>query len=365
MSTVRFGARGSWCPDIVSSGPTLDAIDIIIKTFRRPASLRRLVGSIQRYYPDARVNIADDGDPDAATEAYYEALERDGHTVHRLPFDVGVSAGRNHLVSVTRRPFLLVLDDDFVFSAETRLEMLLAVALARPDAAVIAGRVEDICEDPALRPVDRGPRRFWLDRRRMLHLLPATATESVAGHRCYVADMVANFGLFRRVALQDVAWDPALKLYEHLDFFLGLASHPWRVLLVDQVRVGHVLAVPKAAYREYRHDRAAYYREMAFQKVDLLGVCSHLGDAATRRHVALRSHVEAARRAANAREWKLMLQFGKTALTAVEPTSSGLARLARAALQSRRRFLAAGQFTGRVGSVLKAERNSQPRFSDS
>jgi hypothetical protein len=48
-------------------------------------------------------------------------LGRDHRLEHvSLPFDSGLSACRNHALSLVRTPFFLLLDDDFVFDHRTR-----------------------------------------------------------------------------------------------------------------------------------------------------------------------------------------------------------------------------------------------------
>ena len=56
----------------------------------------------------------------------------------RLPVDVGAAAGRNALLELVKTPYFVSLEDDFAFTAETQLELLLET-LQRHDAALTAG----------------------------------------------------------------------------------------------------------------------------------------------------------------------------------------------------------------------------------
>ena len=56
----------------------------------------------------------------------------------RLEPDVGLSAGRNALLSRVQTPYFLLLDDDFEFTAETKIEKLASV-VARGEADLVAG----------------------------------------------------------------------------------------------------------------------------------------------------------------------------------------------------------------------------------
>src|SRR5207302_98992 len=118
---------------------SLANVDILIKTFLRPDCVRRLVTSILARYPDAHLIIADDGDPDETVREYYADLSAAGHQILLLPFNVGISAGRNRLVEASTRPYLLLLDDDFVFTGETRIETFVEVLEADRSLGVAGG----------------------------------------------------------------------------------------------------------------------------------------------------------------------------------------------------------------------------------
>ncbi|HYC56135.1 MAG TPA: glycosyltransferase [Candidatus Binatia bacterium] len=230
------------------SRASLGSVDIIIKTFLRPDCLRRLVDSILSRYPDACVSIADDGNPDQPTLEYYEDLRRRGHQVLLLPFHVGTSAGRNALVDATSRPFLLLLDDDFVFTEQTRVESLVEVLEADPNIGVASGALLD--DGITLR---RYEHRLRLEDG-ILHYDPIlSAPRTIAGHACLDADIVLNFALFRREVFADVRWDHELKTVEHTDFFLRLARTRWRVVHVEGVLADHHRQAP-ADYQRYRTD---------------------------------------------------------------------------------------------------------------
>ena len=95
-----------------------EKITIIIKTFERPDYLDRLIKSIKTYYPTIPIIVADDSeDPKIRTDVRYYAL----------PFDVGVSAGRNFLVKKVKTKYFITVDDDLIFDSETKLENFLRI----------------------------------------------------------------------------------------------------------------------------------------------------------------------------------------------------------------------------------------------
>src|SRR5206468_3533420 len=84
----------------------------LVKTFERPPILRRLVSSIKRLYPALRVVIVDDS---------RKPSRLPGTETIVMPYDSGISAGRNEGLKHVTTPYVLVLDDDFIFFRRTRL----------------------------------------------------------------------------------------------------------------------------------------------------------------------------------------------------------------------------------------------------
>ena len=115
-------------------------VTALVKTFERPHILRRLVASMKRLYPALPIVVVDDSrEPSSLAEV---------HTIP-MPYDSGISAGRNEGLKHVRTPYVLVLDDDFVFYRHTRLGPALDVMGRQPEIDIMGGRVIDL---PLMRP---------------------------------------------------------------------------------------------------------------------------------------------------------------------------------------------------------------------
>jgi glycosyltransferase involved in cell wall biosynthesis len=176
-------------------------ITATIKTFNRTRDLTRLIKSIQRVQPDLAVIIADD----SRTPSHFP-----GTTTLVLPFNSGVAAGRNAALDMVQTPFVLILDDDFVFYRKTRLAEALRLMQQTPQIDIMGGKVINL---PECRSHDYGDAALF-----------PTSSASVfpkggllAGLPVY--DKVANFLIARTDSLRKVRWDPALKFVDHTDFF--------------------------------------------------------------------------------------------------------------------------------------------------
>jgi (N-acetylneuraminyl)-galactosylglucosylceramide N-acetylgalactosaminyltransferase len=217
------------------------AVTAIVKTFERPRSLDRLVRSVRRRYPQLRVIVGDD-----SLVAY---PRRDVEYV-RLPVDVGVAAGRNALLDMVRTPYFVSLDDDFAFTDETRLELLLET-IQRHDAALVAGDLVACKQKFAWR----------VERRRELYQgvirREGDALRLIRGHAgsvgdAYQCDVTPHFFLARTDAIRQIGgWFAPLKAEDHHELLIRLKDAGLRVLHRPDVAAEHWQELP-LAYAAYR-----------------------------------------------------------------------------------------------------------------
>jgi len=107
----------------------------IIKTFERPKELKRLVQSIRRFYPHMKIIVVDDS---------REPTLLDGVNTIVMPFDSGISAGRNRALSDVTTKYILLLDDDFVFYRKTDFNAALKYIAEYEDIDIMGGTVVNL-----------------------------------------------------------------------------------------------------------------------------------------------------------------------------------------------------------------------------
>jgi hypothetical protein len=182
-------------------GPLIQQLTAFVKTFERPYVLRRLVASIKRLYPSLGIVVVDDSRKPTRLAGVETVV---------MPYDSGISAGRNEGLEHVTTPYVLVLDDDVVFYRRTRLAAALALMERHSEIDIMGGQLVDL---PLLRarPLPAGA-IFSTDARPAIPL-----GSSVGGLE--VVDKVSNFFIARRDRLVPVLWDPLLKQAEHADFF--------------------------------------------------------------------------------------------------------------------------------------------------
>ncbi|XP_029008046.1 beta-1,4 N-acetylgalactosaminyltransferase 1 [Betta splendens] len=208
-------------------------VTIATKTFLRYDKLRDLIDSVRRYYPTITIVIADDSEnPRTVSGPYIE------HYI--MPFGKGWFAGRNLAVSQVTTKYLLWVDDDFIFTANTKLEKLVDV-LERTTLDLVGGAVREATGYTStyrqtISIEAGGEDGDCLHMRRGYHHV-------IEGFpNCVVTDGVINFFLARTQKVQQVGFDPRLARVAHLEFFIdGLGS--LHVGSCDDVIVSHATKI--------------------------------------------------------------------------------------------------------------------------
>lgn len=243
----------------------LEDLTFVVKTFERFKCIKRLVRSIYRYYPHAKILIADDSR--TSCKAYLEKkYGRKGLEVIELPYDMGLSYGRNCLVDRVKTEYFCLLDDDFVF--DRRTDIAAAMELIREkDVDILSGYMRGY--------VMTKTKKAWL-KLQLKHILqkkPLYAAYNYIGflkldadaHVLYcdlsskrfpdyqAVDIVPNFFVGRTSAIRERnRWDEELKLNEHTDFFLRAKLHGLRVACTSRYSVQHRQNKP-GEYESYRN----------------------------------------------------------------------------------------------------------------
>lgn len=262
-------------------------ITILIKTFERPRNLMRLLRSIFIYYPYISVIIADDGhDAQKNKKRILKKWNQQAITYLVLPYDVGLSAGRNSALKHVDTKFFLLCDDDFVFDERTDILHLRAI-LEEKQIDLVAGtlfenrdrktalfnflerRFHAICWDMGLFPKLRTQKLlcgiFRWPEPRTLALEICSDTQSDT----FVSDIGFNFFLARTEIRSKVRWRDELKLLEHLVFFYDFKRAGLRMMVTKTVGVNHLRDMG-LHYRKKRYrDDNRQYQNLRLRMLDI------------------------------------------------------------------------------------------------
>jgi len=197
---------------------------ILFQTFKRPDACRKLVDSIKQYYPEhypSFVMINDDSEHDR-----------------------GLSWGRNFLVSQAKTKYVLIIDDDTVFTEHTNLK-----------------RLEDIMDSTDLDILGFECGFDYMGSYKIegnkVHLLPQRNNNGLY-------DYVPNMFIARRESLVKYPWDEALKIGEHFAYFFEHYPN-LKIDYTTEVSILHE-HITTPFYKEYRGRGLQYAKQYMKKK---------------------------------------------------------------------------------------------------
>ncbi|KAJ6658176.1 hypothetical protein lerEdw1_001443 [Lerista edwardsae] len=225
---VRFPViiRQPAMPRLFDPGPDnniASLVTITTKTFLRYHKLRVFIKSLRQYYPDIKLIVADDSEhPEKIEEANVE------HYI--MPFGKGWFAGRNLAISQVTTKYYLWVDDDFLFTKNTKIEKLVDV-LENSDLDLVGGSVTGNTYNFKLH-YEEG------EDSSCLHIRSGAYHRLEGFPNCVVTSAVVNFFLARSEESRRVGFDPKLQRVAHTEFFVD-ALGAFRVGSCSDVSIGH------------------------------------------------------------------------------------------------------------------------------
>ncbi|XP_078449399.1 beta-1,4 N-acetylgalactosaminyltransferase 1-like isoform X1 [Lampetra fluviatilis] len=218
-----------WLFDPGPDGNISNLVTVVTKTFLRYDKLKGLIASIRRFYPDITIIVADDSE-------HVEMLREPGVEQYIMPYGKGWFAGRNLAISQVSTKYLLWVDDDFLFSENTKLERMVEV-LEKTSLDVVGGAVREVTGfqttfQHKLEVQAGEPDGYCLHQHRGYY-------HPLAGlPNCVLTDGVVNFFMAHTRNVRRVGFDPQLNRVAHTEFFIdGLGE--LRVGSCSDISVNH------------------------------------------------------------------------------------------------------------------------------
>lgn len=218
---------------------TIDDVTFAITSFERPEHLARLLESIQTYYPNAKVLVAD----------YSEVKPTINFgTLVELEFDIGLSQARNILAAITQTKYMLLLEEDFIFTQNTKIEPFVDILENDTTVGVVGGCLE---VDGKIHWYDMNIRKY---RNKLVgEKAPNNFISTFQGTPYKYCDMVFNFSLFRKAMLETDKFDNSLKVGEHVPYYWEVKERGnWRVAFTNTTSIKHDMSGRSEKYNEHR-----------------------------------------------------------------------------------------------------------------
>lgn len=237
-------------------------VAIGIKTFMREENLFRTIDSIEKHFPyPYRLYIADDSEISEEKEYCYQQLEIKGHVIIRLPFNSGLSYGRNMIINKVKEAYVLIMDDDILLNDSESIERMKNILDSKDDIGLCAGMIYSEHGEPyGGKDYSRGL-RLEIDRGVLFRHRSTGKLSKVDGTLFNYADQVVNFFLAKRAIFKNVTWDERIKIeFEHMDFFLNLKKTKWKATVCLNTKVTHCSNIKTdPAYFRYRRSAPIQY----------------------------------------------------------------------------------------------------------
>ncbi|MBE3087780.1 MAG: glycosyltransferase [Chloroflexi bacterium] len=239
------------------------AIAVGIKTFMRAPVLWKSIEAIKTYCPyPYRLYIADDGPQDDDKRFRYQTLKAEGHEIIPLPFDSGISIGRNAIIKAATEDYVLIADDDVALADKESLTNMKAVLDSAPEIGIVAAVIKG--ESGAYFASEGYAKGVRFERiGNLLKRTPASQNIQRVGENgplFIVADQVPNFFIAKREVFDEVKWDNRIRIeHEHVSFFLDLQKTQWKAAVCLNANAVHLTHIPERGYEMYRRNASPAY----------------------------------------------------------------------------------------------------------
>lgn len=235
--------------------PIEDKVTLLIKTFERPSCLNRLLGSIRIFYPTIKIIIVDD------SKNINKINDENSYYIH-TSFDTGASYCRNLGLSFVKTPFVVTLDDDFVFTEKTKLNVWLEI-LENSNIDLISGNV--------------GNARYEACFRTENNILEFIKKNRGFECRLPLYDIVLQFWCARVQKIKEFGgWDDQFLTVDHLPFFL-CAFNKIKISYCNEVSVDHYQE-RNPYYDNFRHGKVKDYYNLIAKKYNFNKIIGYNGE---------------------------------------------------------------------------------------
>ena len=229
-------------------------VSVIVKTFLRDDYMYKCVLSLLEHYPDFNIIIVDDGYKTDEKTLFYNSL-RDKHKTVTIievdEFDIGLCRGRNMAVKEAKTPYVLIGDDDFLYTPEAKLYKMVDFLEKNKEIDLLSGSIR---ENDKIRHYegffDLSPGHFTFN---ALSLDDVNSWKKSCGLKYSECDLAFNFFVARTDKVEKVLWDEKIKVaYEHADFFIGMKKAGHKVAYTPDCVVIHKPVLGRISKKEFK-----------------------------------------------------------------------------------------------------------------
>jgi len=243
---------------VIRNQKEIEDVTLIVPTYMRDNCLKRLLASVQAYYPKLKVLVGYQGP--CSLDTTFSNTQ-----IVMLPEDCGLSYARNALVKEVTTRYTMLLDDDHWIHKTTDIAKMKEVFKANEKIGIVSGRFLE-------NNIVKGYERLFLPCDEVLLLMDWEALNCkgiIEFHRTEnvkygITHIAHNFFIAKTEVLRQYGWDNRHKIHsEHLDFFLNLhINSDVKVAFIPDMIIGHSPVVTQ----EYKEKRFRQYYHLITEK---------------------------------------------------------------------------------------------------
>lgn len=222
-----------------------DYLTVGIKTFHRPKCLAHCIASVRQRHSDIPIIVADDSDSEMKEINKAVASKIDNIRFLELPFNSGLSYGRNRLTELTQTPYFLNLDDDNHLVNNSRILNMISFLEERQDYDLIAG----ICPNRATlyNPMSISYSMCFdkiqsVGSKKFIKTKPnSEVVKNNFLKETYKTNLTLNLFVARTLLLKSFPWNEQKPLGEHEEFFVSLYQNNINCAISYEVEFGEII----------------------------------------------------------------------------------------------------------------------------
>jgi len=239
-------------------------IAIIYTTFLRNKLSLETIQSIQPYLSEKMILLI--GDQNKVGQGINHKYTNCKHTIYyELPFDCGLSYGRNYLVQIAQKmgiKYCLLTADSIKFTEKYNFDPIINFLEEKEERGIVGFELLD--------------RQYWVYN---IDLIPGLFFKLTKNNLKVVnnqeiqftgCEVITNFFLAKTKCLIDNKWDNELKLAEHEDFFWRLKQTKYKVFWTNYIKAQYINQ-KNTEYNKYRRRLYYEFKQKLQQKYSITG----------------------------------------------------------------------------------------------
>lgn len=212
--SLMWKLRGHKLPSREDALAVVNNVTFIYKSFERQKMAKRLYKNIQKYYPTAKVIIADDSKKPLK-------IKGDCAEIIQLPFNSGLSLGLNSALRSVQTPFTMRMDDDILLTPFSKIHEQLCFLLNHSEIDLVAVQACNFPKKPMPQKEATRYAGFSMSEARLPLKIPHM-TRIDETH--FVMGKTPNIFLIRTEKYKQLGYDDNIRMIDHHEFFLRAAG---------------------------------------------------------------------------------------------------------------------------------------------